>query len=160
MSVDQKNAAKEDLQVQKAKDGQDRCTHGQMTCDDALSSGSVSSMVGLVSKSTDTVSHRTDLPSCTMTVSDNNAFVEITGRCDYGSDESIASPKLAEQAVLNGIGRINAIPAVSVKVALTKEKEAPKFTFSRSWTVPARSYICRPVGSRFRISRSSWPMVR
>lgn len=54
-----------------------------------------------------------------------------TGRCDDESDDSIASPKLAQPAVLKCIGRFEAIAPVNIRVTLTFKKEAETFNFSR-----------------------------
>lgn len=50
--------------------------------------------------------------------------------------ESIASPAIAEKAVLNGIGRFKAIQPVSIKVTLMSGDEPQSFTFSRQRQVP------------------------
>lgn len=48
----------------------------------------------------------------------------------------MASPELAEEAVVKGIGRISSILPVYLRVALHEGEEAPKFFFSRKETVP------------------------
>lgn len=62
--------------------------------------------------------------------------VSGNGRSDDGSDDTIASPRLVEKAVLKGIGRFEAIPPVSIQVALTDAGPAQTFNLSRKWTVP------------------------
>lgn len=67
---------------------------------------------------------------------DGEESIEAIGRPDDGSDESIVSSKLAEKAVLNGIGKMSKIPLVKLQVALKEGEEAKEFSFSRSWTTP------------------------
>lgn len=57
------------------------------------------------------------------------------GRCDDGADDSLVSPRLAESAVLNGVGKLKKIKPVTVQVALKDKSAAQTFTFSREWTV-------------------------
>ena len=75
-------------------------------------------------------------PGCLFTLSDNDAEVTCKGRCDDGSDETLISPRIAERAALQGIGKINSIAKVSVQVALKEDSSAETFTFSRSLSVP------------------------
>lgn len=58
------------------------------------------------------------------------------GRSNAGSDESIVSPKLAEAAVLNGIGKFKKIPPISLQVAFKDDGSAQSFTFSRICAPP------------------------
>lgn len=74
--------------------------------------------------------------SCTVTVSDNHAYMQFRGRCDDGSYSSIASPKIVEAAALKGIGNISAIVIVRLTVALKAGEEAQTFLFSRSCLAP------------------------
>lgn len=69
-------------------------------------------------------------------ISDGTESVTASGRADDGSDESIVSPKVAENAVLNGIGKFKKIPPISLQVALKDGDDPQKFTFSRTWTPP------------------------
>lgn len=46
-------------------------------------------------------------PSCRVTMSDGVAGITVIGLCDDGRDDSVATPRLAEAAVIKGIGRIN-----------------------------------------------------
>lgn len=75
-------------------------------------------------------------PSCQITVSDGLVSHTARGRCDDGSDDSIVSPRLAQAAVVKGIGRMSAIPPVHLRVALQESEKTAKFSFSRKWTVP------------------------
>lgn len=75
-------------------------------------------------------------PSCPMVVPDGIAPLNGNCRCDDGSDGSIASPVLAQNAVLKGIWRFEAIAPVSIQVVLTPTNKAQKFRYSRIWKVP------------------------
>lgn len=75
-------------------------------------------------------------PSCPFVVSDGIVSMSGTGRCDDGSDDSIASPSTAQQAVMKGIARLEAIDPVSIQVALSSTDKPESFTFSRLWKVP------------------------
>lgn len=75
-------------------------------------------------------------PSCPVEVFDGPACHTGVGRCDDGSDETIASPSMAQAAVLKGIGRMTSIAPVRIQVALRDSGEPAAFTFSRVWTVP------------------------
>eukprot|EP00171_Calliarthron_tuberculosum_P022172 IDg22172t1 len=77
-----------------------------------------------------------DLVSITTTLVDDKAEIESVARFDDGSDDSLASRSLAEEAVLKGIGKIVAIEPVRIKGALQKISDEAIFTFSRSWKVP------------------------
>lgn len=57
-------------------------------------------------------------------------------RSDDGSDKYIVSEKLAEGAVLTGIGRMANIDQVAIQVARKYGDAAQSFTFSRVWTLP------------------------
>lgn len=69
-------------------------------------------------------------PSCWIVVSDGIASVTGCGRTDNGSDDSTASPKIVEKAVINGIGSLKAIKPVKIEVALKAEENPKAFTFS------------------------------
>lgn len=58
-----------------------------------------------------------------------------TGRTDDGADESIVSFRVAQCAVMNGIGKMKKISPITLQVALKEGSQATKFTFSRSSTV-------------------------
>lgn len=77
-----------------------------------------------------------DSPSCPMNVSDGCASCKCTGRCDDGSDDSIVSPKLAESAALQGIGKLSAIEPVYVQVSLRSGDRTEYFYLSNFWTSP------------------------
>lgn len=53
-----------------------------------------------------------------------------------GSDELIISSKLAESYVCRKIGKLTPIDPVSLQVAVKIRKDAEKFSFPRSSTVP------------------------
>lgn len=58
------------------------------------------------------------------------------GRCDDGSDLSIASPSIAQEAVCKGIVRMNSIEPINIQVELKYSSAPPTFTFSGTWFVP------------------------
>lgn len=60
---------------------------------------------------------------------------------DDGSHESIISSRVAERAVLNGIGKLKIIIPVTLQVALKTGSDAEKFTFSRIWTLPRTIFM-------------------
>ena len=70
-----------------------------------------------------------------MTLVDGEASITCDGRCDDGSDETIASSALANMAVAQGIGKIDRLRTpVKIAVALTNKEEQDRtntFTFSR-----------------------------
>lgn len=49
----------------------------------------------------------------TLRIEEGNQFVDTVGSNDYGSDESIVSPLLAEKAVLIFIGKMTKIEPIS-----------------------------------------------
>lgn len=53
-----------------------------------------------------------DKPSCQVAVSDGQTSLHAFGRCDDGSDYSIASPRLAGKCAIKGIGKMKAITPV------------------------------------------------
>lgn len=71
-----------------------------------------------------------------MTLSDDRASMVVIGLCDDGSDDSIASPRIAEAAGLKDIGGVKSIVSVTVLYALKRGDAAQNFTFSRSWCIP------------------------
>lgn len=75
-------------------------------------------------------------PTCKVAIADGLSSLDITGRCDDGSDDTLASRKVAEAAVIDVIGRIAKINPVELSVALKKGVDAYKCRFSRAWTVP------------------------
>lgn len=74
--------------------------------------------------------------SCPFVLWDGIASMKGSGRCDDGSDDSIATSKLAQQAVLKGIARLEAIDPVSIQVALTSTDKPESLTFPRVSKVP------------------------
>lgn len=75
-------------------------------------------------------------PSMTIRIEDGDESLKTVGPTDDGSDESIVSLRLAEKAVLEGIGRKTKIQSLSLQVALKEDDDAQSFTFSRAWTPP------------------------
>lgn len=53
------------------------------------------------------------------------------GCCGDGSDNSIASPKMTNDAVMKGIGRFEAIKPMSIQSTLTSADQPEAFNFSR-----------------------------
>ena len=74
--------------------------------------------------------------SCTVQLADGSASLMATGRCDDGADDTIVSPKIAEQAAIEGIGKMSRIKPVVLQVALTDGGKPQTFTMSRTWTCP------------------------
>lgn len=64
-----------------------------------------------------------------MTVSDTTSFIDVPGRCDDGSEENIASLFVAEKAVLQGIGYLELISNVELRVTFKKEEDSHEYTF-------------------------------
>lgn len=124
-----KKTYRDELAASKARDGPSRSTRSQ--------TAEASKSVKRVQAGTD--ANDKGQPSCRMTVQDNSTSLDITGRCDDGSDVSLASKEVAEKAVLQGIGKFESIKTVNLEVALKKTGEGPpvKFPFSRAWTVPS-----------------------
>lgn len=58
------------------------------------------------------------------------------GHTDDGSEKSIVSPKPAEKAVLNEIGKIIKIDKISLEAALKNGSSAETFSFSQTCTPP------------------------
>lgn len=64
--------------------------------------------------------------------------MNATGMCDNGSDDSLASSSVAQQAVLKGIGRLDDIQPITIQVALTstdkqKRSNSQEFGKYRLW---------------------------
>lgn len=70
-----------------------------------------------------------NLPSYPTVVSHGPVSHISTGRCEDGSDVSIASPTLVHSAVLKGNGRMKAISPVRVQVELKDTAEPATSTF-------------------------------
>lgn len=133
-------AAKKEYEINsvaaKARDGPARSTISQASsASDAVSSSGRTA--GRIQRPTIESDDGGDSPSCTMTLSAGIASVQAIGRCDDGSNISVASPTLAETSAIKGIGKIEAIEKVSVEVPLTKKGELPQeYNCSRAWFVP------------------------
>lgn len=70
----------------------------------------------------------------TVTTSDGKESVAAKGGVDDNSDESIVSPKLIENAVLNGIGKMSKICHVTLGLAHYDGEDAHRF--SCTWKPP------------------------
>lgn len=57
----------------------------------------------------------------------NNEFYSATGQADYGAGESVVSSKVAEHAVLRGIGEMTKRDLFTLQVALKDSTVAEKF---------------------------------
>lgn len=68
---------------------------------------------------------------CTLTIADEPSTMEALGRCDNGSYKKIASPCLAECAVLSDIGLVTSIPTVTLQVSLKDGDQPHTFNLSR-----------------------------
>ena len=68
--------------------------------------------------------------SSTVQLADGFASLMATGRCDDGADDTIVSPKIAEQAAMSRI------KPVVLLVALTDGGKPQTFTMSRTWKCP------------------------
>lgn len=64
--------------------------------------------------------------------------ITTSGRYDYGSDEFIVSPTLAEAETITGIVKITLINKISLEVAVKDERiqDSEGFPFSGAWTTP------------------------
>ena len=69
-------------------------------------------------------------------MSDEGTTMDGHGRCDHGSDVTIVSSRIAESAVVRGIGRLRKIKEVSAKAALKDKEDVQECSFSISWTAP------------------------
>jgi len=116
-----------ELATLKAQDGPSKSTRGQ-----------ASKTVSRLKQEPDTTGRDDgDQPSCRMTVQDTRASLGVIGRCEDGSDETLVSKEIAEKAVLQGIGKLEAVATVRLEVALKKKGSKATFPFSRAWTVPS-----------------------
>ena len=139
-SGDQKCAMKAVIAAAKARDGLSRSTRPQKaneSCSYTRSStGSLKGTAGRPSTREGLHTAVQDSSSCTINVAEHNSAIEIFGRCDDGSDDSIISPKLPESATIQGIGKMRCVTPVKLQVSLKAGDEAHSFCFSRTWTVP------------------------
>ncbi len=76
-----------------------------------------------------------DVP-CMIRLADGSSSIIATGRCDDGSDDTIVSSKIAEQAAMDGIGKISRITPVKIQVDLSAGGEAQELSFYTTWTCP------------------------
>lgn len=98
--------------------------------------GKTSGNTGRLTSCSVTIEGTGDATPCDVTVADVLTSLETIGRSDDGSDDSVVSPKLAEAAVGQGIGRMKKIDPAKLQVALRKEDKPGVFSFSRTWTAP------------------------
>lgn len=134
---EEKKKYREELSAQKAGDGPSKLTRSQI-------SGSASKTVGRVQETRAGPEHGEEYPSCRMTVRDCQASLDLLGRCDDGADETLASKEIAEKAVLHGIGKLEAIETVSLKVSLKKKMTASPSCSRERGQYQAPSFICPP----------------
>lgn len=80
--------------------------------------------------------------SCTVRLADGREIILATGRCDDVADDIIISLKVAKQAAIDGIGKMNKIEPIVPQVTLTNGCTPQYFTMSR--TFPA----CRLTSGR------------
>ena len=72
-----------------------------------------------------------------VTLCDERTEINAKGRCDDGADDSIVSRSLAEKSVLKGIGSIQPIPPIEMKMPIKDDNgESISFTTNRIWKVP------------------------
>lgn len=128
---DQKKALLKSLADEKAKTGPSKSTRSQTQAEDGNISGTKT-----VRRINQKLNFDSTTPSFTVTIQDGREMMEATARADDGSDESIVSAKLAEKAVLNGIGKISKIDPIKIQVALKANDDAKSFRFTRTWTTP------------------------
>lgn len=64
------------------------------------------------------------------------ASIDIQGRCDNGSKDSIISASVAKRATPPGIGKTTSIDTVHLRIALNAGEDAQSFSFSRIWLAP------------------------
>ena len=137
---EEKDRMLKELSAAKARDGPARSTSSQASAaasnQSEKSATKTSGTAGRLCRPRKIQKDNLGKPSCPMILSDGLASLERHGICDDGSDDTIVSPKLAETAVLKGIGKLKAITPITLSVALKSQTEAETFSFSRSWTVP------------------------
>lgn len=75
-------------------------------------------------------------PSCSVVINDGLASITAVAQCDDGSDDSIASSRVAEEAVVKGVGRIHSTTPITVQVVSRNDEATAFFRFYRSWTAP------------------------
>lgn len=71
-----------------------------------------------------------------ITILDGRKHIQAVGCCDDGSDTSLVSPQLGEEAAQKGIGKLSSISTTTLSVALKSDKTPQTFTFSKAWTTP------------------------
>ena len=64
-----------------------------------------------------------------MNLEGSTTSLDFMGRCEGGSDKSIASKQVADKAVLQDIGKFESIKTVHLEVALKKTGEGPHVKF-------------------------------
>lgn len=72
-----------------------------------------------------------------------NELFQASGRSDGGSDESIVSPVIAEEAVFNDVGRFKKVLPIKLKEALKMGDKAETFNCTRTWVSPRRILYLR-----------------
>lgn len=76
---------------------------------------------------------------------DGNESHTAIGRNDDGADKSIVSSRIAEHAVLNGLGKMKRILPLTLQVPSKEGSNATKCTFSQSWTASRTVLKLSPV---------------
>ena len=134
--VDEEARLFEELAREKAKDGPARSTRFQKA--KQTEKVKTEKIFGTAGRLGSQQVKSSESASCPITVFDGQVSVSISGRCDDGSDDSIVSARVAEQAAIKGIGKISTIEPVRLQVALKtgKNDKAQTFRFSRSGMVP------------------------
>lgn len=85
--------------------------------------------------------------------------VQVHGRADDGYDESIVLARIAESAVLNGIGKMCKITLVALQRALKKCNEAGSYRFLRTWK-PPRTRLRLAAGLLALLKFAFWLLMR
>lgn len=129
--AEEKKKLREKLAAEKARTSPSKSTRAQIA-----QQGEAQKQQQPPAKTAGRLANTHGTAACDITLKDDNATLPCIGRCDDGADESIASPRLAEAAVLSGIGKLKKINPVTVQVALKDQSDAQKFKFSREWAVP------------------------
>lgn len=79
------------------------------------------------------VENNSDAHDSFFTAQDGMASISATGRCHDGADDNIVSASCAERGAIQGIGKLEKIETVELRVALKKGEVAESFSFSRTW---------------------------
>lgn len=123
------------IAASKARTGPSKWTRSQVKLENEKHPSSTSKITGTTGrlvKSTDP-----DSPAMNITISNGVSLMSTFGPCDDGSDNSLVSPRIAEAAVLQRIGKFCNISPFHLSVAIKiGSEDAQTFSFCRSWTAP------------------------